>query len=304
MRSRAPHSSRAANQWSQPWPVASITRSSATVGSKSGSGGGASGEELAAGRRVALPRLLHPGADAALERLLLGHVVLLITVAGPGTHAPDAPPDRANDDRCPDGSRPPLPPLTGGVSTGMEVGRGTAPGWKIQLPRQPVKRGPSPNTLRGRPMQRLRSPFVIAALIGVTALLGLLVYGLSHNGPDRAIEDSLAKGEREAAPDFDLPLLAGGGQPDAGRLPGQGRGAERVGLLVRSVPDRVAAAGALAQAHLPGREGHAAGHRRAGQHPRRQGVHPRVRADLPAAQGPGGRAAAASTAWPACRRRS
>jgi cytochrome c biogenesis protein CcmG/thiol:disulfide interchange protein DsbE len=60
-------------------------------------------------------------------------------------------------------------------------------------------------------MQRLRSPFVIAALIGVTALLGLLVYGLSHNGPDRAIEDSLAKGEREDAPDFDLPLLAGGG---------------------------------------------------------------------------------------------
>jgi cytochrome c biogenesis protein CcmG/thiol:disulfide interchange protein DsbE len=60
-------------------------------------------------------------------------------------------------------------------------------------------------------MQRLRSPFVIAALIGVTALLGLLVYGLSHNGPDRAIEDSLAKGEREDAPGFDLPLLAGGG---------------------------------------------------------------------------------------------
>lgn len=61
-------------------------------------------------------------------------------------------------------------------------------------------------------MPRLRSPFVIAALIGVTALLGLLVYGLSHTSPDRAIEDSLAKGEREAAPDFDLPLLDGGGR--------------------------------------------------------------------------------------------
>ena len=60
-------------------------------------------------------------------------------------------------------------------------------------------------------MQRLRSPFVIAALIGVTALIGLLVYGLSHNGPDRAIDESLAKGQREAAPDFDLPLLDGGG---------------------------------------------------------------------------------------------
>ena len=61
-------------------------------------------------------------------------------------------------------------------------------------------------------MQRLRSPFVIAALIGVTALIGLLVYGLSHNGPDRAIEDSLAKGQREAAADFDLPRLEGGGR--------------------------------------------------------------------------------------------
>ncbi|HYI36772.1 MAG TPA: TlpA disulfide reductase family protein [Thermoleophilaceae bacterium] len=61
-------------------------------------------------------------------------------------------------------------------------------------------------------MQRLRSPFVIAALIGVTALLGLLVYGLSHTGPDRDIDDSLAKGERKPAPDFDLPRLGGGGR--------------------------------------------------------------------------------------------
>lgn len=60
-------------------------------------------------------------------------------------------------------------------------------------------------------MQRLRSPFVIAALIGVTALLGLLVYGLSHNSPDRGIEQSLAKGERRAAPGFELPRLAGRG---------------------------------------------------------------------------------------------
>lgn len=60
-------------------------------------------------------------------------------------------------------------------------------------------------------MQRLRSPFVIAALVGVAALLGLLVYGLSHNSPDRGIEDSLAKGERKGAPGFDLPRLGGGG---------------------------------------------------------------------------------------------
>jgi len=61
-------------------------------------------------------------------------------------------------------------------------------------------------------MHRLRSPFVIAALVGVTALLGLLVYGLSHNSPDRAIEDSLAEGRREPAPGFELPRLQGGGR--------------------------------------------------------------------------------------------
>jgi len=60
-------------------------------------------------------------------------------------------------------------------------------------------------------MQRLRSPFVIAALLGVAALLGLLIYGLGHSSPDRGIEDSLAKGERKGAPSFDLPRLGGGG---------------------------------------------------------------------------------------------
>lgn len=61
-------------------------------------------------------------------------------------------------------------------------------------------------------MQRLRSPFVLAVLVGVAALLGLLVYGLSHSSPDRGIDDSLAKGERKAAPEFDLARLEGGGR--------------------------------------------------------------------------------------------
>lgn len=61
-------------------------------------------------------------------------------------------------------------------------------------------------------MKRLRSPFAIAAMIGVAALLGLLVYGLGHTGPSRGIEQSLAEGKAEAAPAFDLPDLAGGPQ--------------------------------------------------------------------------------------------
>ena len=60
-------------------------------------------------------------------------------------------------------------------------------------------------------MQRLRSPFVIAAIVGVAALLGLLVYGLGQSSPDRGLEESLAKGEREPAPGFELPRLEGGG---------------------------------------------------------------------------------------------
>lgn len=59
-------------------------------------------------------------------------------------------------------------------------------------------------------MARLRSPFAIAAMIGVVALLGLLVYGLSSTGPDRGIDQSLAQGKSKPAPGFELPDLAGG----------------------------------------------------------------------------------------------
>lgn len=59
-------------------------------------------------------------------------------------------------------------------------------------------------------MKRLRSPFAIAAMIGVVALLGLLVYGLSHTGPDRGIEQSLARGDTKPAPAFSLPDLDSG----------------------------------------------------------------------------------------------
>jgi cytochrome c biogenesis protein CcmG/thiol:disulfide interchange protein DsbE len=56
-------------------------------------------------------------------------------------------------------------------------------------------------------MSSLRSPVAIAAIVAVAALLGLLAYGLSQNEPDRGIEQALARGERKAAPGFELPLL-------------------------------------------------------------------------------------------------
>jgi cytochrome c biogenesis protein CcmG/thiol:disulfide interchange protein DsbE len=54
---------------------------------------------------------------------------------------------------------------------------------------------------------RLRSPFAVAAIVGVAALLGLLAYGLGSAQPDRGIEGALAGGERPEAPAFELALL-------------------------------------------------------------------------------------------------
>ena len=59
-------------------------------------------------------------------------------------------------------------------------------------------------------MKRLLSPFSIAAMVGVLALIGLLTYGLASNHPDRGIDQALARGERVKAPAFDLPRLSGG----------------------------------------------------------------------------------------------
>src|SRR5918999_1172524 len=61
-------------------------------------------------------------------------------------------------------------------------------------------------------MRRRLSPFSIAALLGVVALVGLLAYGLAQNEPDRGIEDALARGERAAAPDFTAQRLFGDGE--------------------------------------------------------------------------------------------
>jgi cytochrome c biogenesis protein CcmG/thiol:disulfide interchange protein DsbE len=60
-------------------------------------------------------------------------------------------------------------------------------------------------------MQRLRSPFAIAAILGVAALLGLLAYGLTTSGPDRSIDAAIARDEPVKAPAVDLARLSGSG---------------------------------------------------------------------------------------------
>jgi cytochrome c biogenesis protein CcmG/thiol:disulfide interchange protein DsbE len=61
-------------------------------------------------------------------------------------------------------------------------------------------------------MKRLSSPFTIAAILGVLALVGLLAYGLGQSTPDREIDSALARGERAEAPGFEIDRLSGGGK--------------------------------------------------------------------------------------------
>jgi cytochrome c biogenesis protein CcmG/thiol:disulfide interchange protein DsbE len=60
-------------------------------------------------------------------------------------------------------------------------------------------------------MRRLLAPIPIAVLCAVVALVALLAYGLASNEPDRSVDDSVAAGKREPAPDIDLPQLDGAG---------------------------------------------------------------------------------------------
>jgi cytochrome c biogenesis protein CcmG/thiol:disulfide interchange protein DsbE len=45
----------------------------------------------------------------------------------------------------------------------------------------------------------------------VVALVALLAYGLASNEPDRKVDDAVAAGERDPAPDIELPRLASSG---------------------------------------------------------------------------------------------
>jgi cytochrome c biogenesis protein CcmG, thiol:disulfide interchange protein DsbE len=56
-------------------------------------------------------------------------------------------------------------------------------------------------------VRRALSPVPIAVVGVLLALFALLAYGLAQNEPDRAVDEALAQGEREPAPELELPWL-------------------------------------------------------------------------------------------------
>src|SRR5690349_19843994 len=61
-------------------------------------------------------------------------------------------------------------------------------------------------------MRRLLAPIPIAVLCAVVALVALLAYGLASNEPDHKVDNAVAAGQRDPAPDIDLPRLDGAGK--------------------------------------------------------------------------------------------
>ena len=74
------------------------------------------------------------------------------------------------------------------------------------------------------------------------ALVGLLAYGVVSKGTNTTLDDAVAKGKRPQAPAGRAAVAAADRQRLAGGLQGQGRRAERLGLVVRPVPRGDAAA--------------------------------------------------------------
>ena len=70
-------------------------------------------------------------------------------------------------------------------------------------------------------MRRLLAPIPIAVLCAVVALVALLAYGLASNEPDRKVENALAVGGREPAPELTLPNLDGEGSGSLADYRGQ-----------------------------------------------------------------------------------
>jgi cytochrome c biogenesis protein CcmG, thiol:disulfide interchange protein DsbE len=70
-------------------------------------------------------------------------------------------------------------------------------------------------------MRRLLAPVPVAVIGVVVALVALLAYGLASNEPDRGIEEALQQGEREEAPQLELPRLSGTGSESLDDYRGQ-----------------------------------------------------------------------------------
>jgi cytochrome c biogenesis protein CcmG, thiol:disulfide interchange protein DsbE len=60
-------------------------------------------------------------------------------------------------------------------------------------------------------MRRVLSPVPIAVICVLGALVALLAYGLAQNEPDRGVDRTLQRGEREQAPALELPKLDAAG---------------------------------------------------------------------------------------------
>jgi cytochrome c biogenesis protein CcmG, thiol:disulfide interchange protein DsbE len=60
-------------------------------------------------------------------------------------------------------------------------------------------------------VRRALSPVPIAVVAVLLALFALLAYGLAQNEPDRAVDEALARGDREPAPELELPWLGRAG---------------------------------------------------------------------------------------------
>jgi cytochrome c biogenesis protein CcmG/thiol:disulfide interchange protein DsbE len=60
-------------------------------------------------------------------------------------------------------------------------------------------------------MRRALSPVPVAVICVLLGLVALLAYGLASNEPDRSVDEALQRGERDPAPELELPRLAGGG---------------------------------------------------------------------------------------------
>jgi cytochrome c biogenesis protein CcmG, thiol:disulfide interchange protein DsbE len=70
-------------------------------------------------------------------------------------------------------------------------------------------------------MRRLLAPLPIAVICAVVALIALLAYGLASKEGDSAIDEAVARGDREPAPALALPRLEGGGEESLARYRGR-----------------------------------------------------------------------------------